>query len=164
MLTFTLPLAKPLECIKSCIHSRPMFQAPAFLSLPPCAELQRERQNKGQWRGSPSREALKQGTACSGWYLESVRRLCVLSAKCRHTLTSFNWRWRCFTVLINGQRTKNTKLLLFLKGDKGRQMEDGGGDPSSLPSTPRLSLFSVSHCCLPQCLMIWSEYGARYFH
>lgn len=43
MLTFTLPLAKPCECIKSCIHSRPIFQALFLLSFPSCAKLERDR-------------------------------------------------------------------------------------------------------------------------
>lgn len=83
------------------------------------------------------------GQLALGGIWKSVRRLGALSAKCRHTLTSFNWRWRCFTVLINGQRTKNTKLLLFLKGDKGRQMEDGGGIPPHYLLL-RISLYSPS--------------------
>ena len=110
---------------------------PDFLSVfsSLSAELYREIHIQGWCRGSSSREVWKQGRTCSVWLLESVSKLSVVSGKCRTTLTSFNWRWQCSTVLIcQGQETPRYCSLLR------EQEADGGGlkNPYPLPSTSQL--------------------------
>lgn len=124
MLTFTLTSAKPLEWIKSHIHSRPITRFPFCFFLSQCWIIERDTHPRMVQR------LIKQRSVETGENLLSV-----VSGKCRTTLTSFNWRWQCSTVLIcQGQETPRYCSLLR------EQEADGGGlkNPYPLPSTSQL--------------------------
>lgn len=137
MLTFTLPLAKPRECIKSCIHSRSIFQAPFFLSLPSCAELERETcMSRDSGEAHPAKKHWNQGELTLGG-IRKVLGSSVWFCKVQ-THTSFNWRWRCFTVLIYSQRQRTPGSCELSFQRKRRQMEEGWWleNPYATPYSP----------------------------